>query len=191
MRSWAYLLDGQHNKALIDAEEAKLWGEDAGCEIIARPACSLFGLALIAARRDMNKGMKILKACHSDWLNNGGRYFSVTLDFMMGNIHLNIVQPSEPIARSSIRKNLRFLIKNAPFASLKAEKYIRKTIKVTREVGAFGVTGHAYLCLGILYQRKKNIRKAKECLTEAIKIFEQNGAEENLKQAKEALATIG
>jgi hypothetical protein len=43
----------------------------------------------------------------------------------------------------------------------------------------------------MFYKSKKETDQARACLAEAIRIFEQNGAEIYLKQAKEALASLG
>ncbi len=50
--------------------------------------------------------------------------------------------------------------------------------------------GQAYLDLGFLHKIKKRTDQAKECISEAIKIFEQTEAESFLKQAKEALVSL-
>jgi hypothetical protein len=44
--------------------------------------------------------------------------------------------------------------------------------------------------LGLLHKAKGRLEQAKECISEAIQIFEQTEAEGFLKQAKEALASL-
>jgi hypothetical protein len=52
-------------------------------------------------------------------------------------------------------KNVGFLVKNAPFASKKAEDHINKAIDIFKEIGAKGFLGTAYLELGLLYKKRK------------------------------------
>ena len=53
-----------------------------------------------------------------------------------------------------------------------------------------GVMGRAYLDLGILHQAKRRTEKARECLTQAIKCFEECEAETFLKKAREVAASL-
>ena len=87
-------------------------------------------------------------------------------------------------------KNIGFLIKNVPGASKKAEDHFRQTIEVAKEIGANGLLGPAYLDLSLLHKAKKRKDSARECVSEAIKIFEECGAEIYLKQAREELASL-
>jgi tetratricopeptide (TPR) repeat protein len=82
-------------------------------------------------------------------------------------------------------------VKNVPVASRKTVDHFNRAIEVSKEIGAKGPLGLAYLDLGMFYKAKKETDQARACLTEAIRIFEQNGAEIYLKQAKEALASLG
>jgi tetratricopeptide (TPR) repeat protein len=87
-------------------------------------------------------------------------------------------------------KNIGFLIKNVPFASKKAEEHFNRAIAVAKEIGAKGTMGRAYFDLGLLYRMKGKTEQAKNCVSEAIQVFEQCEAERSLKLAKEALASI-
>ncbi len=87
-------------------------------------------------------------------------------------------------------KNIGFLIKNVPFASKKAEEHFNRAIEVAKEIGAKGTMGVAYLDLGLLYRMKEKTEQAKNCISEAIRIFEETEAEGFLKQAEEALSSL-
>ena len=87
-------------------------------------------------------------------------------------------------------KNIGFIAKNVPFASHKAEKHINAAIEVAKEIGAKGILGGAYYDLGLFHKAKKRIDRARQCISEAIKIFEKTEAEGFLKQAKEALESL-
>ncbi len=82
------------------------------------------------------------------------------------------------------------MVKNVPFAGKKAEEHFDKAIEVSREVGAKGFLGTAYMDLGLLYKALKKTNKAKECLSEAINVFKECEAVLNLKQAEEVLASL-
>jgi tetratricopeptide (TPR) repeat protein len=91
---------------------------------------------------------------------------------------------------SIMAKNIAFLVKNVPFAAKNAEKHFNKAIDLLREIGAKSFLGGAYLDLGLFNKARKKNQQARECISEAIKIFEETGAEEILKQAKEALDSL-
>ena len=88
-------------------------------------------------------------------------------------------------------KNIGFLIQNVPFAGRRAEAHFTRAIEVAKEIGAKSTMGMAYLDLGLLYRMKGKTERAKKSLSQAIQIFEQSEAEGFLKQAKEALASLG
>ena len=78
-----------------------------------------------------------------------------------------------------------FWLKNVPLASKKAVDHFNRAIEVLKEIGAKGPLGMAYLDLGMFYKSKKETDQARACLTEAIRIFEQNGAETGPSNSRE------
>lgn len=82
-------------------------------------------------------------------------------------------------------------MKNVPFASKKAENYFNKAIESAKRFRAKGIEGWAYFDLGLLHKAKKRNNLAGKCISEAIQIFEQIGAEVRLKQARDSLADLG
>ena len=91
---------------------------------------------------------------------------------------------------STMLKNIVFLIKNVPFASRKAEEHFTKAIASAREIGAKHIMGVAYLDLGSLHKTKKRTKQTHECISEAIKIFEECEAKIYLKKANKALESL-
>ncbi len=83
------------------------------------------------------------------------------------------------------------MIRSIPFAAKKAEDHFNRAIEIAREIGAKGTLGQAYLDLGLLHRAKGKKDKARECIRTAIEVFEQCEAEAYLKQAKEALQSLG
>ncbi|HKJ31721.1 MAG TPA: hypothetical protein VKA34_07830, partial [Balneolales bacterium] len=105
----------------------------------------------------------------------------------LGKVYLKIVQGAGPKSMSILAKNIGFLVKEVPFAYKKAEEHFNKAIEVAKEIGAKGILGQAYFDLGLLHKAKNKKDKAKECISEALGLFEECEAEVYIKQAKEAL----
>ena len=97
---------------------------------------------------------------------------------------------SGSISVSEVFKNIGFIAKNVPFASKKAEGHFKKVIEVAEEMGAKAILGGVHLDLGLLHKARKRHDKAKQCISEAIEMFEQCEANVYLKQANEALDSL-
>ena len=95
------------------------------------------------------------------------------------------------VSVSTLVKNIHFIVKNLPFASKKSEEHFTKAIDSAKETGSKGIMGVAYLGLGSLHINKKKTEQARECISEAITIFKEIGSEGYIKQAKEALTSLG
>jgi tetratricopeptide (TPR) repeat protein len=111
-------------------------------------------------------------------------------DLIFGKLYLQMVEGGTSMKLSTMAKNVGFLVKNVPFAGKKAEDHLNRAIEVAKKAGARGTLGEAYLELGNLHRAKKRNEKAKECITEAVKIFEQCEAHAFVKQAKKGLAAL-
>jgi hypothetical protein len=111
-------------------------------------------------------------------------------EYILGRTYLKMVQRSVPISLSTVVKNIGFLIKNIPFADREAQNHFNKAIGVAMEVGAKGTLGTTYLDLGLLHKVKGRDDKARETLSEAIKVFEQCEIEFNLRKAQEEMASL-
>jgi hypothetical protein len=101
-----------------------------------------------------------------------------------------MVERAAPVKLTTVLRNIGFLVKNVPFAAKKAENHFNKTIEISREIGAKYFMGLSYLDLGLLYRVKGEKARARECLTNAIELFEQCELENWLKRAREALASL-
>ena len=102
---------------------------------------------------------------------------------LLGSVYLQM-------AMSFLFKNIVFLMKNAPHAARKAETHFNNAIKHAKGVGANGTLGQTCLNLGLLHQARKRVGKAEECLSEAVRIFEETEAQVYLKQAREAMESL-
>jgi tetratricopeptide (TPR) repeat protein len=145
---------------------------------------------LLIAKGQMSQGLKLLEKGQRDCLENQTRTVYTQSEYVLGKVYSQIAEGSAPISLSTMAKNIGFLVKNVPFASKKAEEHFNRAIEVAKEIGVKGTMGMAYLDLGLLCRKKGKTEQARECISEAIQIFEQTEAEKFLKHAREALASL-
>jgi tetratricopeptide (TPR) repeat protein len=138
----------------------------------------------------MSEGMEKLKEGISLSKKNGRKSVCAFLEHVLGYVYLQIVSGEGPKSLSIMAKNIGFIIKNVPAAAKKSEAHLNRAIQLAKEIDANGVLGETYLDLGRLYKIKNKTEQARDCLSRAIKIFEQNKAEPLLKQAKQALESL-
>jgi len=138
----------------------------------------------------MSAGLEKLEEALNLTGEKGRKSPYIVLEYTLGYIYLQIVQGEGPKNLSILAKNIGFILRNVPFAGKKSEEHFNKAIETAKEIGASGVIGQSYLHLGLLHRAKKRPAQAKETILKAIKVFEKNEAEEFLKQAKEALASL-
>jgi len=134
--------------------------------------------------------LKMIEDVKQSCLKNERRWYYGLTEYVLGKVYLQIVEGAGPTSLSTIAKNIGFLIKNVPFADKKAELHFNKAIDTAKEIGAKGFLGLAYLDLGLLHKAKKRKDQAKECISEAVQLFEQCEADVYLKQARELLASL-
>ncbi len=112
-----------------------------------------------------------------------------TSEYILGEVNLQIATGPKP-SLSIMAKNIGFLVKNVPFATKKAEEHFNKAIELFKEIGVKGFLGQVYLSLGLLYKASRRTDQARQCLLEAINLFQECEAEGWLKQANEALDSL-
>jgi class 3 adenylate cyclase/tetratricopeptide (TPR) repeat protein len=181
--------NGQFLKAEEALQEVASYSRDFGCELLGTPTHAFLGLISIA-KGQMGQGLKMIEealhACHE----NQRRSWYATIEHALGQVYLQIVEKTAPVSLTTMAKNVGFILKNVPSAGKKAEDHFNKAIEVAKEIGAKGILGQAYLDLGLLHKAKGRTDQARECISEAIRLFEQCEAEVYLKQAKEALPSL-
>ena len=160
-----------------------------GAGVAVIPAEIFLGVILIA-KGLMSSGLIRLKDGNQKLQMSGNLLYHLQCEFTLGMIFLQMVIGAEPISASTIFKNIGFLVKNVPFAGKKAEGHFTKVINLAGEMKAKTILGGAYFNLGLLHKAKKRTDKARQCISEAIKIFEQCEAEIFVHQAREALESL-
>jgi tetratricopeptide (TPR) repeat protein len=185
-----FVMSGRFQEAESVLRGVIAYSDKFGAEHIGTPANVYLGVALIGQGR-MGRGFRMIKEAQRLYLENERKGFYALSEYILGKVYLQMVERAAPMSFSRIVKNIGFLVKNVPFASKRAESHFNKAIEVAGEIGAKNTLGQAYLDLGRLHKVKKNREKATEHLSKAIGIFEQSEAKGFLRQAKEALASLG
>jgi len=159
-------------------------------EVLGTPTHALLGLVSIAKGR-MGQGLKMIQetllACHE----NQRIPWSATIEHTLGQVYLQIVDKSATVSLTTMAKNVGFILKNVPSAGKKAEEHFNRAIEAAKEIGAKFTLGQSYLDLGRLYKAKGRSAQARDCFIAAVEVLEECQSQVFLKQAKEALTSLG
>ncbi len=185
-----YILNDQVQEAEEPLREVVSFCREHDFDWVGMPAQVFLGVVIIA-KGNMTQGFKMIEDALKTFIREERRYFIAMTEHIIGKIYSQIVEGAGPISPLSIAKNIGFLVKNVPFADKKAEFHFNKAIEIAKEIKAKSLLGPLYLDLGLMHKAKKRTDKARGSLAEAIQIFEQCEAEVYLKQAKEALTSLG
>ena len=190
MLGMSYARTGQFQEAKEALQEVASYSRDFGCEEIGTIAHTALGLVSIVEGQ-MGQGLKMieetLRACHE----NQRRVLYAMTELILGQVYLQIVDKSAPVSLTTMAKNVGFILKNVPSAHKKGEEHFNRAIEVAKEIGAKFALGESYLDLGRLYKAKGRSAQARDCFIAAIEILEECQSEVFLKQAKEALTSLG
>ena len=184
-----YVINGQFQEAEGPLQTLITYCKDFGCEQI-RPYANSFLAVVMMVKGQMAQGLKMLDEERQSSLKKERRFLHAIVEYFIGKAYQQVVQGEGPKSLSFLARNIGFLMKDAPFASQKAEAHFNQAIEAAKEIGAKGFLGQAYLDLGLLHKLKKRNREARKCLSEAIQIFQETEAEFYLKEANEALLSI-
>ena len=152
--------------------------------------CQYFLAPILIAKGHMQQGTKLLEKAQETLIRNQRRVHYALSEYILGEVNSQIATGPKP-SLSIMAKNIGFLVKNVPFAAKKAEENFNKAIEIFREIGAKGFLGQVYLSQGLLFKASKRPDQAKQCILEAINIFQECEAGGWLKQANEALDSLG
>lgn len=183
------LLLGNFEDAENSLSEVVSFDQKYGHGVVGLVAYAYLGVVYII-KGQMSHGLEMLEEAIDLSIQDGRKCCNSMFEHALGKVFLQIVQGGGPKNPNMLFKNIGFILKNVPFASKKAEAHFNKAIVLAKEIGAKGILGPAYLDLGLLHKAKKRSEQARECISEAIQIFEECEAEVYLEQAKEALASL-
>jgi tetratricopeptide (TPR) repeat protein len=187
----SYVSTGRFQEAESICEDVIKFTEEFGFEFMGSGAQALMGIVMIT-KGDVARGINIVESLIQQLLENGNRWRYAVANHMLGRVYSQIAQGgSGEKSLSFLLKNIGFLIKTVPFAARKAEGYLHTAIETAKEIGAKSVLGQAYFDLGRLHKAKGRLADAKTCISQAVQSFEECEADVYLKQAREALASLG
>lgn len=184
----AYFFSGQLQEAEKILRSSLDFGDKHGMGYIP-PVCQCFLGPILIAKGHMKQGTELLEKAQNTFITNHRRVWYALTEYFFGEVNSQIATGPKP-SLSIMAKNIGFLVKNVPFATKKAEEHFNKAIELFKEIGAKGFLGQVYLSLGLLYKASKRSEQAKECISEAINIFQECKAEIRLKQANDALDSL-
>ena len=184
-----FALDGQIAEAQKACKLNFEFNESLGVEIAEAISMGFAGVTQLAEGK-MEAGLNLMKKGQRALMKGGTISEYCLSEYVMGKVYFQMTANTEPLSFLTLAKNIGFVVKNAPFAYKKAEEHFTKAIELARKIGAKSVLGPAYFDLGLLHRSKKKHDRAKESISEAIKIFEECEAEVYLNQAKNMLASL-
>lgn len=185
----AYFIGGRLQEAENVLQSALDFCESRGMGQIS-VACQCFLSPILIAKGHMKQGAEMLETTRRIMFRNQRRVQYALSEYIVGEVNSQIATGPKP-SLSIMAKNISFLVRNVPFAPKKAEEHFNKAIELLKEIDAKGLLGPVYLSLGRLYKASKRAQHARQCISEAINIFHECQAEAYLKQANEALDSLG
>ena len=184
-----YTLTGRLQEAEAILREIVDYSGKFDTESIGTPAHAMLGGVLLL-KGELKSGLKMVEDAQRLFLKNERKFSCIMVDYILGTFYLQIVLKNDEFSLPVKIKNIGFLVRHIPFSSQKAEAHFNKAIEMAKEIGAKGLLGQAYMDLGLLHKAKKRTVQARECISKAIKVFEECEAEVYLKQANEALESL-
>jgi tetratricopeptide (TPR) repeat protein len=187
----SYVAVGKFQEAEKLLDEVMKFTKEFGFEWIEMQA-QVFNGVITIIKGDLNKGIGIVESVIQTCLEKGMRYRYAQYNHALGKVYLQIAQGGGGKKDLSfLAKNIGFLIKTVPFAHQKAEKHFNIAMNIAKEIGAKGVLAQANFDMGRLRQTKGKTDEARKYISDAIQLFEECEADVFLKQAREALASLG
>jgi tetratricopeptide (TPR) repeat protein len=184
-----YLSNNQLNEAETAFIEVQKYAAEFGCELFADYATALLGIVDFI-RGNLSGGIKIVEETMHRMAEAERKTMIAYWENILGNLYLQIILSDEKPNMAFLFKNIGFIVSKLPRADQKAAAHFNNAIELAKKIGAVGTVGKAILNLGLLHKAKKRESTAKDCLTEAIRIFEETEAEGFLNQAREELQSL-
>jgi tetratricopeptide (TPR) repeat protein len=189
MLGLSYMNDRRLQEAEGPLQEVLAFSQKFGSGMAGTVAQVILGVILIR-KGHFAQGLRMIEDGQRLWLENDGRFRYVISEYTLGMIYAQIAERSAPSSLLTMIKNIGFILKNVPFASRKAEDHFNKAITVAEETGVKLFLGLSCLNLGLLHKTRGRNDKAKECISKAIRVFEQCDATMRLREAKDTLASL-
>ena len=187
---YTYVSNRQFDKAEEVLREVQRFSQTFGAEIIGTAAHGLLGMVLTGTGH-LNDGVERLEEVRKSFSEKNRRCLYAASENTLGRVYFEIAHGTAPKDPWMIARNLGFLAKTLPFASRKAEGYFTRAAEAAKNIGANSILAQSYLNLGLLHKAKNKKEKARGFLEEAVRLFEKYEADVYLKQARDAMASLG
>ena len=187
---YAYVSNRDFDKAEEILKEVQVFSQQYGVEIIGTAAHGLLGIVL-SGTGHLREGVARLEDVRRTFREKNRRCLYAAAENTLGMVYFEIAHGGGKKDFRTIARNLGFLVKALPVASKKAEGYFKRAAEAAVEIGAKSILAQAYFNLGRLFMARNKKREARRYLDDAVTLFEQCEAEIFLKQAKDALETLG
>jgi tetratricopeptide (TPR) repeat protein len=185
----SYFVDSHLQEAEDTFESLLDYCEERGIGLLSGTA-QLFLSSILIAKGNMKQGFKKFEETQEVLRKNHMKVVYALSESLLGVVYTQFITGSSP-GLATLAKNIGSIVKNAPFADRKAEEHFNKAIEIFSEVGAKSLLGRTFSNLGQLHKAKKRNEQARECFSEAVHLFQECDAHVYLKQAEEALASLG
>jgi predicted ATPase/class 3 adenylate cyclase len=186
---YAYVSNGQFEKAEEVIKEVYTFSRNSGVEIIGTAAHGLLGMVM-TGMGNFSEGIKRLEDVRKIFSDKKRRCLYAASEVTLGRVYLQVAHGKRRKDLSLILRNLKFLSSNLFVASKKAELHFNRAVETAKAIGAKSILAQAYFNLGQLYRARKKSEKARIYFSQAVSLFEQCQAETYLQQAREALASL-
>jgi len=186
---YAHIAHGEYDGLQETLEWMISFSEKHGAEYVGTPSRLFLG-AVQVAHGQLGKGMKVIEEIAELWLQSGNKLRYAVSQLVLGRTYALLAQGTGKKKLSTILRNIGLLATKAPFADRKAVHHLTAAIETAREMGAKDLLGRTALTLGLLHKAKGRQEQARECLTNAILMFEECEADTYLQQAREALGSL-
>jgi len=173
-KSWlagAYFFSGQFQEGEDVAQEVLAFGEEFGCDMV------------VAVMRVLLAAVAVLKGQVNEGLESAEDAIQSVLE---AGYKTNAI-----VCQAGIGKLYGMLEEVVPHAKEKAAEHLNAAIELAKGIGAKPNMARAYLDLGILHSTHGEKDKARECISNAVQLFEQCELKNSLKEAQEALESLG
>ena len=187
--SYGYISGNRLTEAEQLIDDILAFSRERGAEFAGTPAAFFKGVIMIAKGR-LNDGFKRTQDILHNWWEGGSRLRYVLCGQVLAIIYANLTLSPKGLGAITVIKNLKAIFNALPFTGEKASYNFQALTEMTRDIGANGALGRAYLQWGHLLKEKGQVDRAGQCYTEAARFFKQCDAVDYLRQAKEALSTV-
>jgi class 3 adenylate cyclase/tetratricopeptide (TPR) repeat protein len=154
---------------LVDISEH---GRRYGCETLGSCADMLLAVVCLSEGH-LRKGVEQIRALQRMWKKNDAEWRVSFSSLLMSEIYQGMVQREVALAPLAVFRNLSFLLTTFPFCSNRAEQWYRRTLDISRQIGAMGIEGQVHMGLGRLYLANRKKTAARHCLAAAEKVFKK------------------